>query len=347
MSDYSALDRLLHRLVLDRRFVAETIFDLDQRIARADGDRVAERAHVFVAGLARAGTTVLMRRLHATGAFRSLTYRDMPFVLAPNLWRRLSATARRDVAKGERAHGDRLEVDADSPESLDEVFWRIFAGPRYLHSDHLAAHKTDAETRARFRAYVAAILSAQGAPPAERYLSKNNNNILRLPAIRRTFPNALLLVPVRAPASHAGSLLRQHRRFTEMQRGDRFVERYMRWLAHHEFGLDHRPFRFGEAAPAAGDPMTIDYWVARWIEAYAWLDAEAPEDTVFVVYEALCADPTVWERVAALAGVPPEIEGDALSASETAPPEGADPELFARADVLYDRLVARSAARLA
>src|SRR5262245_24139786 len=166
-----------------------------------DPSEIVSQRHVFVSGLARAGTTVLMRRFHATEQYRSLTYRDMPFVLAPNLWRRLSRNSRREVERAERAHGDNLLVDMDSPDSLDEVFWRIFAGDEYLGSDRLQPHEPGRELVEKYVRYVNAILSAN-EPRIDRYLSKNNNNILRLGAIHRAFPNALLLIPFRDPLQH-------------------------------------------------------------------------------------------------------------------------------------------------
>lgn len=78
MSDYSFLDQLLHRVALQSAAVAEMRFDMDQRMVRNDPEEVVEERHVFVSGLARDGTTVLMRNFYATGEFRSLTYRDMP-----------------------------------------------------------------------------------------------------------------------------------------------------------------------------------------------------------------------------------------------------------------------------
>lgn len=86
-----------------------------------------------------------MRRFYATGRYRSLTYRDMPFVLAPNLWRRLSSISRRSIAGVERAHGDDMIIDGDSPESFDEVFWRMFAGHQYIGPDWLQPHEPDQE----------------------------------------------------------------------------------------------------------------------------------------------------------------------------------------------------------
>ena len=103
MSDYSFLDQLLHRVALQSAAVAEMRFDMDQRMVRNDPEEVVEERHVFVSGLARDGTMVLMRNFYATGEFRSLTYRDMPFVLAPNLWRKMTQSSKKNVEKAERA----------------------------------------------------------------------------------------------------------------------------------------------------------------------------------------------------------------------------------------------------
>ena len=333
---YSAL----HHLALGNGMVAEMTFDIDQALARPDAARAGEGQHVFVAGLARAGTTILMRRFHATGAFRSLTYRDMPFVLAPNLWRRLSRLSRRDIARVERAHGDGVAVDADSPESFDEVFWRVFDGPGYLLADRLVPHAPDPELAERYRAYVGAILAGSGC---DRYLSKNNNNLLRLGFLAGTFPRALILVPFRDPLAHAASLRGQHRTFAEAG-SDPFVRQYMDYLSHHEFGPGHRPFRPGPepAAPAAA-PDSLDYWLGMWIDVYGWLLETAPAGARFVSYEALCRDPGVWadlDRAAGLDGAAPA--GEVFETRLRPVPEGANPDLAARAQAIHDRLLVRA-----
>jgi hypothetical protein len=345
MSDYSFLDQLLHRVALQSPAVAEMSFDFDQKMVPNDPEEIVGERHVFVSGLARAGTTVLMRNFYATGEFRSLTYRDMPFVLAPNLWRKMSQSSKKDVEKAERAHGDRILVDVDSPESLDEVFWRIFAGGQYIHKDHLTPHAPDAETRRNFVRYVNAILAAQDER-APRYLSKNNNNVLRLGGIRQAFPQALILVPFRDPTTHAGSLQRMHRNFVEQQAEEKFVKSYMTWLVHHEFGHDHRPFRFGGDAPATTAGLeSIDYWLALWCATYGWLENSVPDDIVFVCYEDLCTDPGVWTRLAGMAGVSAERDGDDTFSLSQAKVDGeADPALLENAASIYGRLMARSRA---
>ena len=338
---YGPLDRFVHRWALHYPGIAEMSFDLDQAMVRSAPRAIAGRRHVFVSGLARAGTTVLMRRFHATGQFRSLTYRDMPFVLAPNLWARISGASRRRIEAAERAHGDRLVVDLDSPESLDEVFWRVFAGNEYLKPDRLVPHEPKDAVVAKYVRYVNAILASDPAG-RERYLCKDNNNILRLGAIRRAFPEAVILVPFRDPFSHAESLRRQHAGFCELQARDRFARQYMTWLAHHEFGLGHRRFRFDPAAPAGAGPESPGYWLSLWIETYAWLERTRPESAHFVCYEDLCSNPDVWAAIARIAEVPAEASGEPFEAStRTVPDPAMEPDADA-AYALYARLRAKA-----
>ena len=83
MSEYSALDRVLHRSVLGGSAMGEILGDIDAALVGKAAAPV--RDPVFVTGLARAGTTVLMRALHVSGQFASLTYADMPMVMAPQV----------------------------------------------------------------------------------------------------------------------------------------------------------------------------------------------------------------------------------------------------------------------
>jgi Sulfotransferase family len=344
---YGLLDRILHRLALQYGSVAEMSFDIDQGRVRSDPTRIERGRHVFVTGLARAGTTVLMRRFHTAGLYRSLTYRDMPFVLAPNLWRRLSGGFRRHIASAERAHGDQVMVDADSPESLDEVFWRVFAGDEYLRKDCLVPHAPAADAVRKYVRYVNAVLAADDKP-RERYLCKNNNNVLRLGTIRSAFPASLVLVAFRHPLQHAQSLLRQHRHFAKAQAEQPFTLSYMTWLGHHEFGLDHRPFRFSATPGATSfEPDTLDYWLQLWCDTYEWLEKTKPATARFVCYEDLCGNPGTWARLAALADIPPDQPGAVpFVLSERPVTLQVDSTLAGRSEAIYARLVASARAAL-
>jgi Sulfotransferase family len=341
-SGYSPLARVLHRLVLAAPARAELLFDLERATAPAPPTDVVVGRHVFVVGLARAGTTVLMRAIHESGAFASLTYRDMPFVMAPNLWARLSGRSRPEVAKAERAHGDGVLVDFDSPEALEEPFWRTFCGAAYIRADALVPYDVDAETLEKYRAFVGHALARHGA---DRYLAKNNNAILRLPALRAAFPQAVVLIPFRAPSAHAFSLMRQHERF--LADDDSFTKSYMTWLAHHEFGQDHRPFVIDGARPV-GTPHAIDYWLSLWTLLHRHLLAQAEAGgaaLVPIAYEDLCAsDRAAWRAICACTGIPP-VEPN-FAARVVAAPALSDPSLLAGAEAIYARLRALSRARL-
>ena len=52
----------------------------------------------------------------------------------------------------------------------------------------------------------------------ENYLTKNNNNILRLSSIRDNFPNSLIIIPFRDPINQSFSLMNQHILFSRIQK---------------------------------------------------------------------------------------------------------------------------------
>ena len=303
--------RFLHYVALNFSSILEMAFTMDQMLftpkSEDEDDNVLSRKHVFISGLARAGTTALMRLFYETGEFCSLTYRDMPFPLSPNLWRKCSGGSAREGGMNERAHGDGMMIDFDSPEALEEVFWRVFCGDLYLLPDRLIAMEARKNDIDKFRKYIAGLLQIYNS---KRYLSKNNNNIVRLSSIRKAFPHAVIIIPFRDPVQHALSLYNQHRRFVEIHREDKFSKKYMKWLAHHEFGSDHRYFDLNSTASTKSldDP---EYWLEQWINVYGYILKQEQETYLapcFVGYEELCDDPEmVWKALANCAMVGDEL----------------------------------------
>ena len=80
MEGYKFIDRLLHRLALGIPWISEMAFDIEKLTINS---KVIKPQAFYVTGLARSGTTMLMRALYSTDSFASLTYNDMPFVLSP------------------------------------------------------------------------------------------------------------------------------------------------------------------------------------------------------------------------------------------------------------------------
>lgn len=285
--DYGFLDRALHRLALGPKFVRQASFDVQATLTRnTPAPPVTEP--VFIAGLARSGSTILLSALHGTGAFRSLTYRDMPFVMMPGLWKSISASSKTERDARERAHGDGMMVEYDSPEALEEVFWRTYCADSYIFADRVIPHRPKKAVCAKFKTYVAQIIASGENPANSRYLSKNNNNLLRLPALRQACPDAQIIVPFREPYAQARSLMTQHEHFTRLHGEDRFSMQYMNWLGHYEFGLGHKQYAFAETANPY-QPSDINYWLQCWQDAYRYGLSSAPPGTLFVSYERLCS----------------------------------------------------------
>lgn len=266
---YSMGERIIHMIAFAsptlQRFAARCD-DAAFRLLHRDIER---RPPIFITSLARGGTTALLNAFSELPSVATHTYRDMPFITAPYLWNRLSAPFRGKVARRKRAHGDGLEIDLDSPEAFDEVYWKLYWSGKY--DEHRIsiwqADDLQSEGTLRLQTCFQKIIHLRGRPAAH-YLSKNNANIARLRVIRRAFPGARVVVLVRSPAPHAASLFRQHRNFLEQQSDDDFVRRYMRDIGHLEFGLLHTPIAFEGFESTACSPDSPDYWLAYWIAAF-------------------------------------------------------------------------------
>lgn len=339
VSAYSRADRLLHHVALGFRPLLEVSFDIERALHGKAAANVPAPAPVFVTGLARAGTTILMRVLHETGCFASLSYRDLPFPLAPNAWSRTSAGSRHALPARERGHGDGLTHDLDSPEAIEEVFWLGKEGPRYRLPHGLARIPPQPESIEDFRAYVRLVLLRYGKP---RYLSKNNNNLLRLPALVQAFPDARLLHPFRDPLQQAASLRDQHRRACALAAQDPFRARFMHWLGHHEFGAGQRPFLLPGAPPADADHDSLDYWLQLWTSVYGHL-LEQPEAVarrqLFVEYERLPMDGRRQaERLGRYLQLDVPIGFERFQPAAARAPGAVDPRLYEQACGVHARL---------
>lgn len=349
-TDYNFGERLLHRLALGIPLISKASFEFDNFLPGQPLDHSDEK-HVFVSGLARAGTTILMRTFYDTGQFRSLTYRDMPFVLMPGMWKKLSAHFHKDEEAKERAHGDGIAVNFDSPEAFEEVFWRIFSGGEYIFGGCLRPYTVNKELVKQFRVYVQRIVGSAGDHTRRRYLSKNNNNILRLDAIRKAFPTALILIPFRDPIQQAISLLTQHQKFCGRNSIDEFTSDYMRWLGHHEFGATHKPFLFDkepESSVLQYNTGHVNYWLSIWVRTYRYLLDSAPSGSIFVSYEDLCDAPQ--ETLTCLfESANMELNKDRIKMGFSAPllknADGINVNLRNQAQQIYQELRERALAR--
>ena len=326
---YSRSARLLHRLAFASPAAQRGLADLEDRLFAGRLAAITVERPVFLAGVPRAGTTLLLELLGALPSFVSHTYRDLPFLFAPLLQDALTRRFRRPGAAFPRAHGDGMTVGLDSPEAFEEVFWRAFWPERYRGGRIGPWTADDAGARPEFGRFLAGHLrklaalrapapetagrpgrpGRPGSPCRVRYLSKNHANLARLPLLARLFPDAILLVPFREPLAQAASLLRAHLAFERIHAAEPFSRRYMRDLGHYEFGANLKPLTFegrpparrggpngaADAPPAPGprplreDARTPDYWLRCWRDAYAEALRGPADRIAFSDYDRCCA----------------------------------------------------------
>ena len=274
MNNYSWLQQKLHQFALSSKFIREVMFDVE---TSAISTNHTKDNHVFVAGLARSGTTILLNAIYKSNEFASLSYKDMPFVLAPNLWSKLSSN-KKDIDLVERAHGDGIKVSIESPEAFEEVFWMTF-------------DEGDKDTKDKFKNYVQLINNKY---QKKRYLSKNNQNIRRVEFISKIFPHSKVLIPFRNPIQHAYSLLSQHKRFIEASREDKFISHYMKWIGHTEFGCNYIPIH--DKNLNFKNDLDINHWLEQWYLTYqnCFESLKDKDNVYFICYEQLCTSKEYW-----------------------------------------------------
>ena len=340
--DYNFISRLTHKIALYNR-VAELSFDIENAVVKRKADLPDN--HVFISGLARSGTTALLNYLYETGEVKSLTYADMPFVLMPNTWKKIS----HKKASGEhreRAHKDGIRIGAHSPEAFEEVFWRVFFGKNYIRDDRLLLNAINADLSNKFKTYIGNILSGDDESK-KRYLSKNNNNILRIEYLQKDFPEAYIIVPFRDPLQQAISLLNQHIHFSEIHKTDGFSLSYMNWLGHFEFGLNQKPFFFGDQIvfkELFSYPKTnINFWLLSWKNYYQYAGNYVGDNMIFFNYEKFCAEPeaSLAQLFLKIGVSKPDFELKPFKAiTKTA--EGFDEKLLNECNSIYKEMVSKS-----
>ncbi len=287
----------------------KAVADIEDRMYAAALKEVVPRPPIFVTSLPRAGTTLLLDAIAALPGSAVHTYRNMPFILCPLLWRDISKSFRKAGVARARAHGDGMEVGFDSPEAFEEVVWRAF-WPRKYRDDRIElwyADDRDPEFEDFFRRHMRKLVFAHSHGGVRRYVSKNNANIARIPLLRRLFPDARILVPFRDPFDQAASLLNQHRRFTQAHAEDPFAKYYMESIGHLEFGAAFTPIAFANR-PATEAAHELPFWITYWTAAFTHLLAQvqdADPNVYFVDFGRLCAAP---ERSLRAVG---EVLGDA------------------------------------
>lgn len=256
---------------------------------------------VFICGLARSGSTILLELFAAIEGVATHRYSDFPFVAIPYLWNQYQRKPSVSVQPVERPHRDRIQITRDSPEAMEEPLWAAWFP--HVHSP-AAAHRLSASDRNphfdRFhREHLKKILLIRRGA---RYVAKNNYHATRIEYLSRLYPDAEFVVPIRHPLTHIESLVQQHRLFCEYARQEPRVPAYLAAAGHFEFGPQRAPIQLS----AAGGDRIAQRWQAgdehggyalQWQEIYGFIqqlrqtDADLAQRVHIVRYEDFCGAP--------------------------------------------------------
>jgi hypothetical protein len=258
---------------------------------------------IYVAGLARSGSTVLLETIASYPGVASHRYRDFPFVFTPIWWNRyLDRTPRKSAEIKPRVHADGLLVSSESPEALEEPLWMAFFPKGH---DRGASHVLDSSTdRPDFEKFysnhVRKVLAIRGG---QRYACKGNYHVARLEYLLKIFPDARFIVPIRQPRDHVASLMKQHRLFTEGETRHHRSLVQMQACGHFEFGLDRRAIDFGDSEAVASverlwnEGEEARGWARYWSQVYGFLaqrmdaNPELRQAVEIVWFDELCDRP--------------------------------------------------------
>ncbi|MDX5446696.1 MAG: sulfotransferase [Zoogloeaceae bacterium] len=277
--------------------------NFETRIVEASLPTLEADRPVYVAGLARSGSTVLLELLAAHPDTASHRYRDYPMLFTPYLWNRwLDRLPRRREEPAERTHQDGIKVTSESPEAFEEVLWMAFFPQAHdpTGTSVLDRHDAHPEFEAFYRDHLRKLLAVRGGT---RYVAKGNYNVTRMDYLLKLFPQARFVVPVRDPVWHIASLMKQHALFVKGQADNPAARRHLARVGHYEFGLDRRPIHTGddtairEVIELWRRGEEVHGWARYWALIHGFLadqlesDAELAEATFVVRYEDLCAAP--------------------------------------------------------
>lgn len=276
--------------------------NIESTVCREKIEQIENRNPIFIAGLARAGSTILLEAIASHEQVVTHRYRDFWTIYAPYWWEQALQNVPRRNEAVERSHGDGIMVTPDSPEAMEEILWTAFF--KNLH-DPAECNVLDSQAKnARFerfyRDHIRKLLLARNR---QRYASKGNYNVSRLEYLLTLFPDAKFVVPVRNPRTHIASLKKQHELLMAAAKAYPRSRSYLRRVGHFEFGADRVPINVGHSETIesiqslwnSGEEVRglSRYWayIHGWLADRLESNARLRESTLLVKHEDLCGSP--------------------------------------------------------
>ncbi|MFX1586172.1 MAG: sulfotransferase [Promethearchaeota archaeon] len=258
---------------------------------------------IYITGLARAGTTIILEMLskHPDLASHRYKYLIMPYI--PHWFSQMVKASKLYAKPFERFHRDGIFVTGESPEAVEEIFWQKFF--KNTHNENSTNIINGSASNPRFesfyRNHIRKLIITQ---KSSRYLAKNNYNVTRMEYLLRLFPSSKFLLIIRNPVNHIASLIKQTNLFAKLGSESPLLNEWLKIIGHREFGRYQVCINANNTELIqkirrlwANKEKYIKGWANYWVSIYDFiannLDAnkKLKKATLIVRYDELCDTP--------------------------------------------------------
>ncbi|MEE8340916.1 MAG: sulfotransferase [Candidatus Neomarinimicrobiota bacterium] len=257
---------------------------------------------IYITGLARSGTTILLEKLIEHPDLVSYRYKDFPLVHIPTWWENfLNRAGSGEYLSVERAHKDRIKITPESPEAMEEIIWMSFFKDIHIPTVNniLTKDNVDNDFTVFYKNNIKKVILSRNG---KRYIAKGNYNISRIALLNSIFMDAKFVIAIRNPVDHISSLVKQHNLFCQLENDNNKILKYMQNSGHFEFGLDRRPINFGntkvtvEIQKCWEHGEEIKGWALYWSSVYSHVadlfkNERLAKNIILVDYDGLCRNP--------------------------------------------------------
>ena len=258
---------------------------------------------LYIIGLARAGTTIVLEILSKHPELASHKYKHLIIPYLPHFISYIIDRTTLYQKPFERIHKDKMIVNRNSPEAVEEIFWRKYFDniSDETQSNILDSRVSNHKFERFYQNHIRKLLFNQKKP---RYIAKNNYNVTRMEYLLKLFPDAKFFLVVRNPTNHLASLIKQTKLFTEMEQENRFLRDWLGILGHNEFGYPRVCINVdnSELIQEIHHLWRIRHtyvrgWALYWSSIYDYLantlekNKKLKKATLIIKYDDLCASP--------------------------------------------------------
>jgi len=276
---------------------------METLLSRNDINALTVDRPIYIVGLARAGTTIILEMLYKHPFLASHKYRHFLMPFFPHRFSRIVDQSLFFTKPRERVHKDGIMVTRESPEAVEEIFWQDFFNNN--HNEEISSVMSGTMSNTNFeqfyRNHIRKLIINQRC---SRYLAKNNYNITRLGYLHRMFPDVKFLLIIRNPVNQIASLIKQTRLFVNMEKNNPLLADWHRLTGHSEFGHNQLCINTGDNEIIhkirrlwKNEKTYVKGWAYYWSSIYDYVmnlldtNKEIKKATLIIRHEDLCENP--------------------------------------------------------